>query len=110
MSAHEMERTLARLYTDSGFRQAFLHDPDVALRALDLTVGEKADLAGMDRAGLVMAAASYRHKREHRACGQRQVRKRLARWIRKVSRFALVLSYLKRPRREPETAPRVESS
>ncbi len=87
MSAHEMERALARLYTDSGFRQAFLHDPGVALRALDLTAGEKADLAGMDRAGLVMAAASYQHKRQHRACGRRQVRKRLARWIREAIRF-----------------------
>jgi hypothetical protein len=88
MSAHEMERTLARLYTDSSFRQTFLRDPSVALRALDLTAGEKADLAGMDRAGLVMAAASYQHKRERRASGRRDVRKRLARWIREALRLS----------------------
>ena len=41
MSAHEMERALARLYTDSGFRHAFLCDPDAALSALDLTAAEK---------------------------------------------------------------------
>lgn len=85
MSAPEMEQTLARLYTDVSFRQTFLRDPNAALRALDLTASEKADLAGMDRAGLVMAAASYRHKQERRA-GGREVRKRLGRWIRDVLR------------------------
>jgi hypothetical protein len=88
MSAHEMERTLARLYTDSGFRHTFLCDPSVALGALDLTANEKADLAGMDRAGLVMAAASYQHKRGRRARGRREVRKRLVRWIREALRFS----------------------
>jgi hypothetical protein len=82
MSAREMERALARLYTDSGFRHAFLRDPDAALSALDLTPGEKADLAGMDRAGLVMASASYGHKRERRAGSRGGLRSRLARWIR----------------------------
>ena len=79
----EMERALARLYTDSGFRHAFLCDPEAALSALDLTAAEKADLAAMDRAGLVMAAASYRHKRESRGGSRGGVRSRLARWIRR---------------------------
>jgi hypothetical protein len=83
-----MERTLARLYTDPSFRHGFLRDPKVALSALDLTPDEKADLAGMDRAGLVMAAASYQHKRERRACARREVRKRLARWIREALRLS----------------------
>jgi hypothetical protein len=74
MSAQEMERTLARLYTDSDFRGSFLRDANAALSALDLTAGEKTDLAGMDRAGLVMAAASYQHKQERRARGRRDVR------------------------------------
>jgi hypothetical protein len=76
MSAHEMERTLARLYTDAGFRGAFLRDPSVALSALDLTTDEKVDLTGMDRAGLEMAAASYQHKRERRGGARRELRKR----------------------------------
>jgi hypothetical protein len=84
MSAHEMERTLARLYTDSRFRDAFLCNPSVALRALNLTVDEQSDLAGMDRAGLVMAALSYQHKRERRAQGRRDAPKRLAKWIREA--------------------------
>jgi len=88
MSAHEMERTLARLYTDPSFRHTFLRDPNAALSALDLTAGEKVDLAGMDRTGLVMAAASYQHKRERRACDRLGVRWRLSRWIREVSRLS----------------------
>ena len=88
MSAPEMERTLARLYTDRSFRHAFLCDPSAAVAALDLTAGEKADLAGMDRAGLVMAAASYQHKRGRRARGRRDVRKRLVRWLREALRFS----------------------
>lgn len=85
MSAIEMERTLARLYTDEAFRDAFLRDPSDALSTVDLTADEKADLAGMDRAGLVMAAASYRHKRERRAgAQQREPGKRLARWSKKL--------------------------
>ena len=82
MSAHEMERALARLYTGSGFRHAFLCDPDAALSALDLTAAEKADLAGMDRAGLEMAATSYRQKRERRTGTRGRGRNRLANWIR----------------------------
>jgi hypothetical protein len=84
MSAPEMERTLARLYTDRSFRHAFLCDPSAAVAALDLTAGEKADLAGMDRAGLVMAAASYAHKRERRAPSRREAWKR---WIREALSF-----------------------
>jgi hypothetical protein len=82
MSALEMERTLARLYSDESFRDVFLRDPSVALRALELTEDEKEDLARIDRAGLVMAAASYRHKRERRTGGRSAARKRLAEWIR----------------------------
>lgn len=87
MSALELERTLARLYTDASFRHRFFRDPIVALRALDLTEGEKRDLARIDRAGLVMAAASYQHKRERHTSGRRSVRKRLAGWIRATLRL-----------------------
>ncbi len=87
MSALEAERTLARLYTDANFRRAFLHDPGRALGPLDLTAEEKADLAGIDRAGLVMAAASYRHKREDHAASRRGVGKRLAKLIRAAMRL-----------------------
>jgi hypothetical protein len=63
MSAPELERTLARLFADREFRRAFLRDPPASLAPLDLTPGEKSALCAVDRAGLVMAAESYRRKR-----------------------------------------------
>jgi hypothetical protein len=82
MSAPEVETTLARLYTDEGFRRAFLDDPLTGLNGLDLSREEKAALAAMDRAGLVMAAASYRHKQALRASKRSGLVRRAAHFIR----------------------------
>jgi hypothetical protein len=82
MGAPEVETTLARLYTDEGFRRAFLDDPLAGLNGLDLSPEEKAALAAMDRAGLVMAAASYRHKRTLRASKRVGFARRVANFIR----------------------------
>jgi hypothetical protein len=91
MSAHEVEVTLARVYTDPSFRRAFLSDPLAALQPLDLTSEEKADLARIDRAGLMMAAASYHHKRaQHvtvRRRGPRRLQKLIVRAMRLVRRL-----------------------
>jgi hypothetical protein len=82
MSAPEVEAALARLYTDEGFRRAFLDDPLAGLSGLDLAPEEKAALAAMDRAGLVMAAASYRHKQALRASKRGAFARRVANFIR----------------------------
>jgi len=93
MSALEAERTLARLYTDAGFRHAFLRDAAHTLAPLDLTAEEKADLAGIDRAGLVMAAASYQHKRTRYAALRRGAGSRLAKLIRAAMRACSVVVF-----------------
>ena len=66
MSAAAFESALARLYTDSALREAFMCEPEAALAGFDLTAQERADLTRIDRAGLEMAAASYAHKRVRR--------------------------------------------
>jgi hypothetical protein len=86
MSALEIERTLARLYTDESFRRAFLGDPQRTLHGLDLTPQERGALAGLDRAGLVMAAASYRRKQAGRSSARRGPRARFLRWARGLIR------------------------
>jgi hypothetical protein len=67
MSSPAFEVVLARLYTDRSFREQFLRDPSMALAHIDLTATERADLAGIDRVGLVMAAESYSAKRSRHA-------------------------------------------
>jgi hypothetical protein len=86
MSALELEHTLARLYADAQFRGAFLRDPAGTLAPLDLTPQERQDLSTMDRAGLVMAAASYQHKRSRRAA-RRGLASRLAKLIQATRRL-----------------------
>jgi hypothetical protein len=86
MSALEVERTLARLYTDCDYRRTFLADPHRALESLELSAQEKADLATMDRAGLVMAAASYHHKRSARNAVQSVAGNFVPRWVRRAVR------------------------
>jgi hypothetical protein len=63
LSAQEFESVLARLYTDPDFRSRFLEAPEAALADQPLSENEKADLAAIDRAGLVMASQSYYRKR-----------------------------------------------
>lgn len=66
MSAQGLETVLARLYTDPEFRNRFLEAPETALADQELSAQERADLAVLDRAGLVMAAHSYHRKRQGR--------------------------------------------
>jgi hypothetical protein len=62
MSSPALEAYLARLYTDAAARTAFLGDPVGAARAAGLDSAVAEGLAGIDRTGLVMAAASLGDK------------------------------------------------
>ncbi len=64
MSSPQLETFLARLYTDSALREAFLHDPRVTASSAALATDEVDALCRMDRAGLQMAAHSFAKKRE----------------------------------------------
>ena len=75
MSSPALEEFLARLYTDEPALAKFLQAPTEAARAASLNDAEVSALADADRIGLVMAAASYRAKRE-----RRKLRRRLSLW------------------------------
>jgi hypothetical protein len=77
MSSPALEEFLARLYTDEAALCAFLRAPADTARAAGLDHREIAALAGADRAGLVMSAASFRAKRAWRTR-----RHPLLRWLR----------------------------
>jgi hypothetical protein len=79
MSSRSFEHTLARLYTDARFREAFLRDARSTLEPIELSETERAALARVDRAGLVLAAASYTFKRARSAGLLERVRRRLHR-------------------------------
>jgi hypothetical protein len=64
MSAQVFEEVLARLYSDPAFRAGFLRSPTQTLEGHDLTLEERADLAALDKAGLIMASQSFEHKRQ----------------------------------------------
>lgn len=66
MSSPAMEEFLARLYTDEPALAEFLRMPAETARAAGLNNAEVLALVGADHIGLVMAAASYRAKRERR--------------------------------------------
>lgn len=83
MSANAFELTLARLYTDRAFRQLFLAEPEKALAECDLTAEEKAQLMAIDKAGLVMAAHSFLHKRNKR---KRTIKTRLVNMLKLFAR------------------------
>ncbi|MCS5709885.1 hypothetical protein [Candidatus Berkiella aquae] len=78
MSAQSFELTLARLYTDQAFRQLFLAAPEKALAECDLSMDEKTQLMTIDKAGLIMAAHSFMHKRHKR---KRSLKARLVNFI-----------------------------
>ncbi|MGE3317972.1 MAG: Os1348 family NHLP clan protein [Candidatus Berkiella sp.] len=67
MSAQSFELILARLYTDSAFRQLFLVNPECALADCDLSEEERVQFFAIDKAGLMMAAQCFLHKRKKRA-------------------------------------------
>jgi hypothetical protein len=66
VSSPAMEEFLARLYTDEPALARFLRMPSETARAAGLNDAEVSALVGADHVGLVMAAASYRAKRERR--------------------------------------------
>jgi hypothetical protein len=67
MSSPRLEAFLARLYTDDALLERFLEDPQAAAAGCGLDAAELADLALIDRPGLVMAARSFAFKRRSRA-------------------------------------------
>lgn len=62
MSAQVFEIVLARLYSDSEFRQLFLREPLDAIAEYELSTDEISSLLAIDKAGLVMASNSIEHK------------------------------------------------
>lgn len=71
MSSPALEAFLARLYTDEPALARFLQAPSETARAAGLDDAEVSALANADHIGLVMAAASYRAKREQRKSRRR---------------------------------------
>lgn len=66
MRTPEVEALLARLYSDEDFLARFLASPGEVLEREPLSAEQRAALAGIDRSELILAANSYRHKRENR--------------------------------------------
>jgi hypothetical protein len=74
MSSPALEEFLARLYTDELVLAEFLQMPTETARAAGLNNAEVSALVGGDHVGLVMAAASFRAKRERRRTRNRWFR------------------------------------
>jgi hypothetical protein len=66
MSSPALEGFLARLYTDESTLSEFLRRPAEVARAAGLSDAEVLALKGADHVGLVMAARSFRAKRQQR--------------------------------------------
>ena len=64
MSSPTLEGFLARLYTDQSTLSEFLRRPAETARAAGLSDAEVLALEGADHVGLVMAARSFRAKRQ----------------------------------------------
>jgi hypothetical protein len=71
MSSPRFEAFLARLYADEAFLERFLASPQEAATEAALDEREKEAAINIDRVGLIMAARSYRAKREHRRRAKR---------------------------------------
>jgi hypothetical protein len=63
MSAR-LEAFLARLYVDDASYRRFLDDAATEIARAGLTDEERASIETIDRPGLELARASFRHKRE----------------------------------------------
>ena len=66
MRTADVEAFLARLYTDEDFLARFMRSPDDVLSSETLSAEQRAALAAIDRSELMLAANSYRHKRDAR--------------------------------------------
>jgi hypothetical protein len=71
MSSPRFESFLARLYSDDEFLNRFLASPDQAMTDFGLDDREKLAAGNIDRVGLMMAARSYRIKRQSRRPSRR---------------------------------------
>jgi hypothetical protein len=78
MSSPALEEFLAWLYTDEAILTEFMRMPAETARAAGLSDAEVSALVAADHIGLVMAAASFRAKRE-----RQKVRHRLWHWPRR---------------------------
>jgi len=85
VSSPALETYLALLYTDEAKRHAFLQAPQAQALLHGLSPQEALALAAIDRIGLQMAAASFRHKRaahaRHAKPRQSWWRRLLLRWL-----------------------------
>ena len=70
MSSRQFETFLARLYSDGSFLQRFLESPEPVVREAGLDPRERLAAIDIDKAGLLMAARSYEHKRLARRGGR----------------------------------------
>jgi hypothetical protein len=70
--AQASEALLARLFTDSEFRERFKQDPRGSGREIGLDDAALATLEQIDWVGLELAANSYRHKRDSHARRRRR--------------------------------------
>lgn len=70
MSSQRFETFLARLYSDGLFLERFLRSPEVVVREVGLDPREQRAAIDIDKAGLLMAARSYEHKRAARRGGR----------------------------------------
>jgi hypothetical protein len=66
LSTADVETFLARLYTDEDFLARFLRSPDDVLSRETLSAEQRVALAAIDHSELILAANSYRHKRDTR--------------------------------------------
>jgi len=66
LSTAKVETFLARLYTDEDFLARFLRSSDDVLSREALSAEQRVALAAIDRSELMLAANSYRHKRDTR--------------------------------------------
>jgi len=76
----DVERLLARLFTDRRYRERFLADPLTVAREAGLSPAETEEVARMPGQDLRTAARSYQHKRD--ANLRPGARKRLLDWLR----------------------------
>ena len=77
-----LEVFLATLYTDADTRNRFLATPETTARAAGLTEEDVAALVDIDRAGLIMAAKSYTHKRAQHRQPKRKFAELSMAWVR----------------------------
>jgi hypothetical protein len=82
MSSPALETFLARLLVEDETRRRFLADAVGEARRAGLGEDDAASLAAIDRAGLVMAAASYAAKRTARPKAGRWLHRLRRRWRR----------------------------